>query len=138
MSVVPTFAPSMTASAGTSATKPLAANEAIISPVAVLLWRTAVTPSPAAAALTRLRSALGEETPQIGAEGALHPALHHMDAPQQQRDRAGEIEEAERRVHRALLRQRKRIGEQTEMGPIAFQSRRQGNASDLTPDRRPN
>ena len=35
--VVPTFAPSITASAGTRATKPLAANEATIKPVAVLL-----------------------------------------------------------------------------------------------------
>jgi hypothetical protein len=35
--VVPTLAPSITASAGTSATKPLAANEATIKPVAVLL-----------------------------------------------------------------------------------------------------
>ena len=45
----------------------------------------------------------GEEPSQVGAEGALHPALHHMDAPQQQRDRAGEIEEAQRCVHRALF-----------------------------------
>ncbi len=37
MSVVPTLAPSMTASAGTSATRPREAKEVTISPVAVLL-----------------------------------------------------------------------------------------------------
>jgi hypothetical protein len=57
INVVPTLAPSITASAGTRATKPLAANEATIKPVAVLLCRTAVAPSPAAAALMRLLSA---------------------------------------------------------------------------------
>ena len=102
MSVVPTFAPSITASAGTSATKPRAANEATISPVAVLLCRTAVTPSAGERRLDRLSSALARKAPQLGAEGALHAALHHMDAPQQQRDGAGEIEEVQRRVHRPL------------------------------------
>jgi hypothetical protein len=47
----------MMASAGTSATRPSAANEAVINPVAVLLWRTAVRPSPAAKAANRLPSA---------------------------------------------------------------------------------
>ncbi len=57
INVVPTLAPSITASAGTRATNPAPANEAIIRPVAVLLCRIAVTPRPAAAALIRLPSA---------------------------------------------------------------------------------
>ena len=56
--VVPTFAPSMIASAGTRATRPSPANEAVISPVAVLLCSTAVSPSPAAKAVKRLPSAV--------------------------------------------------------------------------------
>src|SRR4029079_9998069 len=58
MRVVPTFAPSMIASAGTRATRPSPANEAVISPVAVLLCSTAVSPSPAAKAVKRLPSAV--------------------------------------------------------------------------------
>jgi hypothetical protein len=55
--VVPTFAPSITASAGTRSTSPPAANEVTINPVAVLLCSTAVTPKPAANALRRLPKA---------------------------------------------------------------------------------
>ena len=57
ISVVPTLAPSMIASAGTSATRPSAANELAISAVAVLLCNSAVRPRPAANAVKRLRSA---------------------------------------------------------------------------------
>jgi hypothetical protein len=57
ISVVPTFAPSMTARAGTRSTRPPAANAVVINPVAVLLWRRAVTPRPAKKALNRLPSA---------------------------------------------------------------------------------
>jgi hypothetical protein len=45
----------------------------------------------------------GKEAPKIGAERALDPALHHVDAPQQERDGAGQIQETQRRVHAALL-----------------------------------
>ena len=58
MSVVPTFAPSMTASAGTRSTKPPAEKPTAIRPVAVLLWRIAVTPRPARKARARVLSAL--------------------------------------------------------------------------------
>ena len=58
MSVVPTLAPSMTARAGARATKPRAANEVIISAVAVLLCRSAVTPTPARKAMNLLRRAV--------------------------------------------------------------------------------
>ena len=57
ISVVPTLAPSMIASAGTSATMPSVVNEAVISAVAVLLCRSAVRPRPAAKAAKRLPSA---------------------------------------------------------------------------------
>ena len=58
ISVVPTLAPSMMASAGTRLTTPSAASEAVISPVAVLDCSSAVRPRPAAKALKRLPSAL--------------------------------------------------------------------------------
>ena len=57
ISVVPTFAPSMIASAGTSPTSPAAANDAVMSAVAVLLCSSAVRPRPAANAAKRLPSA---------------------------------------------------------------------------------
>ena len=58
ISVVPTLAPSMMASAAARLTRPSAANELVIRAVAVLLWSTAVSPRPAAKALKRLLSAL--------------------------------------------------------------------------------
>src|SRR5436305_1284712 len=51
--VVPRLAPSMLANAGTRSTSPPAAKLAAINPVAVLLWRMAVTPIPAAKARKR-------------------------------------------------------------------------------------
>ena len=57
ISVVPTFAPSMIASAGTRPSIPSAVNELVIRAVAVLLWRSAVRPIPAAKAVKRLLSA---------------------------------------------------------------------------------
>ena len=48
--VLPRFAPSMTARAGARSIAPFAANEVAINPVAVLLWSTAVTASPARSA----------------------------------------------------------------------------------------
>jgi len=52
--LVPTSAPSITASAGAVAIKPWPTNAATISAVAVLLCISAVTPSPAAKAAKRL------------------------------------------------------------------------------------
>ena len=56
--VVPTFAPSMTASAGTRSTKPDAENELSINAVAVLLCKMAVTPTPAVKAWNLLFNTL--------------------------------------------------------------------------------
>lgn len=53
--VVPILAPSITASAGSSSTTPLATNDVAIRPVAVLLCRIAVTPIPESSAIRRLR-----------------------------------------------------------------------------------
>src|SRR5579862_1189233 len=57
ISVVPTLAPSITASAGIRSTSPPAAKPVTIRPVAVLLWTSAVTPMPARNAFARLPSA---------------------------------------------------------------------------------
>ena len=47
ISAVPTSAPSITASAGAVAINPWPANDATINAVALLLWISAVMPSPA-------------------------------------------------------------------------------------------
>ena len=43
--------------------------------------------------LEAIAQRIAEEAAQPGAEGALDAGLHHVDAPQQERDRTGEIEE---------------------------------------------
>ena len=66
ISVVPTLAPSMMASAGTRLTTPSAASEAVISPVAVLDCSSAVIPRPAPKAVKRLPSALPRKRRKSG------------------------------------------------------------------------
>jgi hypothetical protein len=66
ISVVPTLAPSMIASAGTRLTTPSAVSDAVMRPVAVLLCMTAVKASPAANAVKRLRSALPRKRRRSG------------------------------------------------------------------------
>jgi hypothetical protein len=97
--VVPTLAPSITASAGTKSTRPSAAKPVTIRPVAVLLCTTAVTPIPARKAVRRLRKARPRKPRSLCAEDTLHAALDHVDAPQQQRHRAGELEQGDGEVH---------------------------------------
>ena len=58
ISAVPTLAPSIAASPGTSATAPAAQKEATMKAVAVLLWSSDVTSSPAAKPRRRFASAL--------------------------------------------------------------------------------
>ena len=94
----------MTASAGTRSTRPPAAKPVTIRPVAVLLCSTAVTPRPAANAAEAVAQRAAEHGAQLGAEGALHAGLHHVHAPQQQRDGAGEIEQRDGKIHRPRLR----------------------------------
>src|SRR5258708_30968353 len=69
------------ANAGTSPTTPSAPNEAVIRPVAVLLWSSAVNPAPAPNAAKRLRSAFERRRTQIGTERSNGPALDHVQAP---------------------------------------------------------
>ena len=92
ISVVPTLAPSMIASAGTRPTRPSAVKELVIRAVAVLLCNSAVRPMPAAKAVKRLLRALAEQLAQIGTEGAQNPAVDHVQAPQQQRHAAHQVE----------------------------------------------
>ena len=92
ISVVPTLAPSMIASAGTRPTRPSAVKELVISAVAVLLCSSAVRPMPAAKAVKRLLRRLAEQPAQIGTEGAQNPAVDHVQAPQQQRHAAHQVE----------------------------------------------
>src|SRR5204863_9417972 len=40
-----------------------------------------------------------EKAPQVGAEGALDAALHHVQAPEEQRDRTGEIDQGQGSAH---------------------------------------
>ena len=62
ISVVPTLAPSMIASAGTRLTRPSAVKELVIKAVAVLLCSSAVRPMPAANAAKRFFSARASST----------------------------------------------------------------------------
>src|SRR5665213_1228780 len=66
ISVVPTLAPSMIASAGTRLTRPSAAKELVIRAVAVLLCNSAVMPMPAAKAAKRFFSARVSSTRRSG------------------------------------------------------------------------
>ena len=86
----------------TSPTTPSAANEAVIRPVAVLLWRSAVNPAPAPNAAKRLRSAFERRRTQIGTERSHGPALDHVQAPKRQGDAPHQVEENER-THRASI-----------------------------------
>ena len=67
-------------------------NELVIRAVAVLLWSRAVRPMPAAKAAKRLLSALASQQPQVGPERAQDAALDHVQAPQQQRHAAHQVE----------------------------------------------
>ncbi len=64
--VVPTLAPSITASAGTGLTRPPAVNDVTVSAVAVLLCNPAVTTRPTANALIRLPSAMPSRRRKLG------------------------------------------------------------------------
>jgi hypothetical protein len=67
-------------------------NELVIRAVAVLLWSSAVRPSPAAKAVKRLFSPFASSPAEIGPERAQNPAVDHVEAPQQQRHAAHQVE----------------------------------------------
>ncbi len=92
ISVVPTLAPSMIASAGTRLTRPSAVNELVISAVAVLLWSSAVEADAGRKGGEAVVQALRQQRTQIGAERAQNPAVDHVQAPQQQRHATHQVE----------------------------------------------
>ena len=90
---VPTSAPSMTASAGAVLISPWPANAEMISAVAVLLWMSPVTPSPARNAVKRLLMLLPQHAPQVGAVQAQDAGAHDVRAPHQQRYAGQQVEQ---------------------------------------------
>ena len=93
ISVVPTLAPSMIASAGTRLTAPSAASDVVISPVAVLLCSSAVKPRPAPKRGEAVAQRFAEEAAQVGTKRAQHAREDHVKAPEQQRDAAKKVEQ---------------------------------------------
>jgi hypothetical protein len=73
ISVVPTFAPSMIASAGTRLTTPSTASDVVMRPVAVLLCNSAVRPSPAPNAVKRFWRALPRKRRRSGPHARITP-----------------------------------------------------------------
>jgi hypothetical protein len=81
-----------------------------MSPVAVLLCRSAVKPKPPAKAGGQTQAAgegrkpvaeaARENAPEIRAQGPHHPTLDHVKAPEQQRDTAHQVEENDRTQER--------------------------------------
>ena len=67
-------------------------NDAVISAVAVLLCSSVVRPSPAAKAANRLPSAFDSRWRRSEPNARRMPRLHHVQAPQQQRDAAHQVE----------------------------------------------
>ena len=84
ISVVPTLAPSMMASAGTSATVPSAASDAVMIPVAVAALQQSRQPEAGREGAETIAKRFPEDAPQIGTEGPQHASQHHVEAPQQQ------------------------------------------------------
>jgi len=83
---------------------PLAANEVAISPVAVLLCKTAVTARPARNAKKRARlpeRARGAAEPkaQLGAEAPLDAGGDHVGAPEQEPNIAAELQQDQSAGH---------------------------------------
>ena len=70
----------------------------------------AVTPMPARKRLEAIAQRDAEQAAQPGTERALHAGLHHVDAPQQQGDRAGEFHQRDGEIHAPpLVRERSSI-----------------------------
>jgi hypothetical protein len=91
-SVVPTLAPSITASAGTRSTVPAVTNEAAIKPVAVLLCKNRRDEGAREKGAKPIVQRDAEQTAQIGAECAHDAAVDHVQSPEQQRDAAHQVE----------------------------------------------
>ena len=101
ISVVPTLAPSMIASAGTRPTMPSAANEAVISAGRGAALKQRGQAEAGGEGGEAVAERLRQQTPQIGAERAQDAAVDHVQAPQQQRHAAHQVEKNER-AHRLI------------------------------------
>ena len=122
--LVPTSAPSITASAGAVAIRPWPTNAATISAVAVLLWISAVTPSPAANAAKRLDTLCAQHAAQVAAEEPQDAGAHDVRAPDEQRDAGQQVEQylqsaaAHRRLHDACEMLERRCHHAGDLGRI--------------------
>ena len=91
--LVPTSAPSITASAALVVTRSLPTNEATIRQVAVLDWTMLVTPRPASSGAEAVGEARREDAAQVLAEHPQHAGAHDVRAPDEQGDRGEQVEE---------------------------------------------
>jgi hypothetical protein len=49
--------------------------------------------------LEAVAEGVAQRSSQVGTEGTIHSGLHHVDAPDQQGDRSGEIDQRQGGVH---------------------------------------
>ena len=89
--MVPTLAPSMTASAGTRSTSPPAANAVTISPRGRAALEDRGYAQAGQKGLEPVAERVAQDAPELGAEGARDPGLDHVHAPNQEGNRTGEI-----------------------------------------------
>ena len=102
ISVVPTLAPSMIASAGTRLTSPSAVNELVIRAVAVLLCKQRGEADARRKGREAVVQRFRQQQAQIGTERAQNSAVDHVQAPQQQCHATHQIEKNEA-SHQLLL-----------------------------------
>ena len=91
--LVPTSAPSITASASGRATRPWPTKEETIRAVAVLDCTSAVTPRPDRAAVAAVADAARQHVAQVGAEHPQDAGSNEMGSPDQQRDGRQKIQQ---------------------------------------------
>ena len=91
--LVPTSAPSITASAVGSATRPWPTKEETISAVAVLDCTSAVTPMPRERGREAVADAARQDVAQVGAEDAQDAGANEVGAPDQQRHGRQQIQQ---------------------------------------------
>jgi len=85
----------MTASAGTRSTRPPAATAVVISPVAVLLWSTAVYTQACQKGLAPAADRVAQDAAEVRAERTRDPGLDHVYAPNQECDRTCQVHQGQ-------------------------------------------
>ena len=100
ISVVPRLAPSITAKAGHQIDQPAGGEARRHQPGRGAALQDRGDAKPGEKGAEPVAEGAPQHAPQMGSEGALDAGLHHMHAPHQERDRAGQIDEGEGRVHR--------------------------------------